>query len=60
MPGITAFKYLAIGTMYLKTLSGAGLQRFNKNFRKVGIQASILLILFRNTGEKKTKATGGD
>ena len=60
MPGIAAFKYLAIRTMHLETLPGAGLSKFNKNFRKVGIQASILLNLFRNTGGKKTKATGGD
>ncbi len=60
MPGTAAFKYLAIGTMHLETLSRAGLQRFNRNYRKVGIQASILLNPSRNTGAKKTQATGGD
>jgi hypothetical protein len=50
MPGIAAFKYLAIGTVYSKMLAGAGLHRFDKNFRKIGIPASILLNLFRNTG----------
>ena len=55
MPAIAAFKYLAIGTMHLETLSGAGSNKFNKNFRKIGIQAQLLLNLFRNTNTGRKK-----
>jgi hypothetical protein len=49
----------ASGPMFLKSLSGAGLRRFNKNFRKLGIEASFLLNLSGDKREK-TQDTGGD
>jgi hypothetical protein len=60
MPGDRSPIALSIRPVHLKSLSGAGLHRFNKNFRVIGIEASILLFPFGKTLRKKTKAAGGD
>jgi hypothetical protein len=55
MPGDKSLIALSIRSMHLKSIPGAGSHRFNKNFRKFAIEASILLTLFRNMAEKKLK-----
>ncbi len=55
MPGNKSLIALYVRPMHLESLSRAGLHRFNKNVREIGIEASILLNLSRNKVEKRLK-----